>query len=118
VCAVGQMRIRENSESIAFYGGEQNEKRVLLDRFRMAIDNLSELVRTRSRALLPCAGSHPRAYHQDDDAVLFHRRRKFSIEGFRASMSADDTRDARGPRLLSAVASIACCRASHTHLGR
>lgn len=39
-----QMRIRENAESIAFYGGEANEKRVLMDRFRLALDNLGELV--------------------------------------------------------------------------
>jgi hypothetical protein len=60
MCGMWQMRIRENSESIAFYGGEQNEKRVLLDRFRQAIDNLSELVRAHSGDILLCAGSNPR----------------------------------------------------------
>ena len=70
------MRIRENSESIAFYGGEQNEKRVLLDRFRLAIDNLSELVRSR-RTCHPTIRRLSPTHHQrtmliwvcdDDDA--------------------------------------------------
>lgn len=35
------VRVRENAESIAFYGGEQNEMQLLLDRFRSAFDNLT-----------------------------------------------------------------------------
>lgn len=35
------VRVRENAESIAFYGGEKNEKQVLLDRFKRAFENLS-----------------------------------------------------------------------------
>nr|VDD50219.1 unnamed protein product [Brassica oleracea] len=38
------VRVRENAESIAFYGGEQNEMLLLLDRFRTAFDNLTELL--------------------------------------------------------------------------
>ncbi|CAN8303276.1 unnamed protein product [Cochlearia groenlandica] len=38
------VRVRENAESIAFYGGEQNEMQLLLQRFRSAFDNLSELL--------------------------------------------------------------------------
>jgi len=38
------MRIRENAESIAFYGGESNEKRILLERFSSALDNLGNLI--------------------------------------------------------------------------
>ncbi|KAG2248161.1 hypothetical protein Bca52824_087789 [Brassica carinata] len=38
------VRVRENAESIAFYGGEQNEMQLLLDRFRSAFDNLTELL--------------------------------------------------------------------------
>ena len=37
----GLARIRENSESIAFYGGEENELQLLLRRFSRAFDNLS-----------------------------------------------------------------------------
>jgi ABC-type uncharacterized transport system fused permease/ATPase subunit len=37
----GLVRVRENAESIAFYGGEENELQLLLDRFRRAFDNLS-----------------------------------------------------------------------------
>lgn len=40
----GLVRIRENAESIAFYGGEGNEMQVLLERFRRAFENLSELL--------------------------------------------------------------------------
>lgn len=35
------VRVRENAESIAFYGGEQNEMQLLLQRFRSAFDNLT-----------------------------------------------------------------------------
>ncbi|XP_020576798.1 ABC transporter D family member 2, chloroplastic [Phalaenopsis equestris] len=38
------VRVRENAESIAFYGGENNEKQVLLDRFKRAFENLSQLL--------------------------------------------------------------------------
>lgn len=37
----GLVRVRENAESIAFYGGEENEVRLLLERFRRAFENLS-----------------------------------------------------------------------------
>lgn len=33
------MRVRENAESIAFYGGEDNEQRLLNARLRAAVDN-------------------------------------------------------------------------------
>ena len=35
------VRVRENAESIAFYGGEQNERQLLLERFKRAFENLS-----------------------------------------------------------------------------
>ncbi|KAL0696206.1 hypothetical protein Bca4012_063386 [Brassica carinata] len=38
------VRVRENAESIAFYGGEENEMQLLLQRFRSAFDNLTELL--------------------------------------------------------------------------
>ncbi|CAH2033390.1 unnamed protein product [Thlaspi arvense] len=38
------VRVRENAESIAFYGGEQNEMQLLLQRFKSAFDNLTELL--------------------------------------------------------------------------
>lgn len=37
----GLVRIRENAESIAFYGGEENEMQLLLQRFRSAFENLT-----------------------------------------------------------------------------
>ncbi|XP_060208987.1 ABC transporter D family member 2, chloroplastic [Lycium barbarum] len=40
----GLVRVRENAESIAFYGGEKNEMQLLLSRFRSAFDNLSQLL--------------------------------------------------------------------------
>ncbi|XP_020251399.1 ABC transporter D family member 2, chloroplastic isoform X1 [Asparagus officinalis] len=38
------VRVRENAESIAFYGGEENERQLLLDRFKRAFENLSKLL--------------------------------------------------------------------------
>lgn len=40
----GLVRVRENAESIAFYGGEENEVQLLLERFRRAFENLSQLL--------------------------------------------------------------------------
>ncbi|URD90068.1 SbmA/BacA-like family [Musa troglodytarum] len=40
----GLVRVRENAESIAFYGGEGNEMQLLLQRFRQAFENLTELL--------------------------------------------------------------------------
>ncbi|XP_026660692.2 ABC transporter D family member 2, chloroplastic-like isoform X2 [Phoenix dactylifera] len=40
----GLVRVRENAESIAFYGGEENEVHLLLERFRRAFENLSQLL--------------------------------------------------------------------------
>lgn len=37
----GLVRVRENAESIAFYGGEENEMQLLLMRFRSAFENLT-----------------------------------------------------------------------------
>lgn len=37
----GLVRIRENAESIAFYGGEENEMRLMLQRFKSAFENLT-----------------------------------------------------------------------------
>ncbi|KAF6146538.1 hypothetical protein GIB67_008824 [Kingdonia uniflora] len=37
----GLVRIRENVESIAFYGGEENEMQLLLQRFKSAFENLT-----------------------------------------------------------------------------
>ncbi|RZR83747.1 hypothetical protein BHM03_00010443, partial [Ensete ventricosum] len=37
----GLVRVRENAESIAFYGGEGNEMQLLLQRFRRAFENLT-----------------------------------------------------------------------------
>ncbi|GLT67236.1 hypothetical protein SLA2020_395580 [Shorea laevis] len=40
----GLVRVRENAESIAFYGGEENEMQLLLRRFRRAFENLTQLL--------------------------------------------------------------------------
>ncbi|XP_050233734.1 ABC transporter D family member 2, chloroplastic [Mercurialis annua] len=40
----GLVRVRENAESIAFYGGEESEMQLLLQRFRTAFENLTELL--------------------------------------------------------------------------
>lgn len=40
----GLVRVRENAESIAFYGGEASEMRLLLQRFKSAFDNLTKLL--------------------------------------------------------------------------
>ncbi|KAL4440466.1 hypothetical protein ABPG75_003467 [Micractinium tetrahymenae] len=41
----GLVRVRENAESIAFYGGEDNEQRLLNARLRAAVDNFLELLK-------------------------------------------------------------------------
>ncbi|KAJ8527617.1 hypothetical protein K7X08_015068 [Anisodus acutangulus] len=40
----GLVRVRENAESIAFYGDEENEMQLLLNRFRSAFENLNQLL--------------------------------------------------------------------------
>lgn len=40
----GLVRVRENAESIAFYGGEENEMQMLVQRFRSAFQNLTRLL--------------------------------------------------------------------------
>ncbi|KAK7401573.1 hypothetical protein VNO78_13161 [Psophocarpus tetragonolobus] len=40
----GLVRVRENAESIAFYSGEKNEKQLLLQRFKSAFENLTQLL--------------------------------------------------------------------------
>lgn len=37
----GLVRVRENAESIAFYGGEDSEMQLLLQRFKSAFENLT-----------------------------------------------------------------------------
>lgn len=38
------VRIRENAESIAFYGGEKNEMQLLLERFKATVQNYGQLL--------------------------------------------------------------------------
>ncbi|XP_058768755.1 ABC transporter D family member 2, chloroplastic-like isoform X1 [Vicia villosa] len=40
----GLVRVRENAESIAFYGGEESEMQLLLMRFKSAFENLTQLL--------------------------------------------------------------------------
>ncbi|KAF5803426.1 putative ABC-type fatty-acyl-CoA transporter [Helianthus annuus] len=40
----GLVRVRENAESIAFYGGEENEFKLLLQIFRRAFENFTQLL--------------------------------------------------------------------------
>ncbi|XVF02162.1 hypothetical protein REPUB_Repub04eG0152200 [Reevesia pubescens] len=40
----GLVRVRENAESVAFYGGENNELQLLLQRFTSAFENLTQLL--------------------------------------------------------------------------
>ncbi|KAG2664357.1 hypothetical protein I3760_16G078600 [Carya illinoinensis] len=40
----GLVRVRENAESIAFYGGEENEIQLLLQYFRSAFENFTQLL--------------------------------------------------------------------------
>ncbi|XP_022777061.1 ABC transporter D family member 2, chloroplastic isoform X3 [Durio zibethinus] len=40
----GLVRVRENAESIAFYGGEDSELQLLLQRFTSAFENLTQLL--------------------------------------------------------------------------
>lgn len=35
----GLVRVRENAESIAFYGGESSEMQLLVQRFKQSFDN-------------------------------------------------------------------------------
>ncbi|KAI4333236.1 hypothetical protein L6164_018070 [Bauhinia variegata] len=40
----GLVRVRENAESISFYGGEESEMQLLVQRFRSAFENLTQLL--------------------------------------------------------------------------
>ena len=40
------MRVRENAESIAFYGGEASERRLLFDRLKAVVENYADLLKT------------------------------------------------------------------------
>ena len=40
------VRVRENAESIAFYGGEANELEVLKERFNTTLQNLNKILLT------------------------------------------------------------------------
>lgn len=40
------MRVRENAESIAFYGGEDSEKRLLFERLRAVVANYADILVT------------------------------------------------------------------------
>eukprot|EP00891_Asterochloris_glomerata_P008156 jgi/Astpho2/8156/e_gw1.00120.35.1_t len=42
----GLVRVRENAESIAFYGGEASEQRLLFDRLKAVVDNYADLLKT------------------------------------------------------------------------
>lgn len=42
----GLVRVRENAESIAFYGGEASEQRLLWQRLSAVIKNYAELLST------------------------------------------------------------------------
>ncbi|CAK9219896.1 unnamed protein product [Sphagnum troendelagicum] len=42
----GLVRVRENAESIAFYGGEMSEIQLLLQRFEQSFDNCSQILKT------------------------------------------------------------------------
>ena len=42
----GLVRVRENTESVAFYGGEASEQRLLLQRLQLLVDNAFQLLKT------------------------------------------------------------------------
>jgi ABC-type uncharacterized transport system fused permease/ATPase subunit len=58
----GLVRVRENAESIAFYGGEENELQLLLDRFRRAFENLSVSTSVLSSYALVCLFWHSQSH--------------------------------------------------------
>lgn len=40
------VRVRENAESVAFYGGEASEQRLLFQRLQLLVSNAANLLKT------------------------------------------------------------------------
>ena len=68
------MRVRENAESIAFYGGEASEQRLLWQRLSAVIKNYAELLST-SRNLEFFTSSYRSGFAALPDACIEQGRK-------------------------------------------
>jgi len=80
------VRVRENAESIAFYGGEQNEMQLLLQRFRSAFDNLTvkflELSYPFIYISIDCTINYIQFFHLQE-LLIASRNLEFFTDGYR-----------------------------------
>lgn len=70
----GLVRVRENAESIAFYGGEASEQRLLWQRLSAVIKNYAELLST-SRNLEFFTSSYRSGFAALPDACIEQGRK-------------------------------------------
>ena len=84
------MRVRENAESIAFYGGEASEQRLLWQRLSAVIKNYAELLST-SRNLEFFTSSYRSSFAGLPDTCKQNNRREGKMSALDSTFKKDDS---------------------------